>query len=147
MNQITPFRLWIGHSGEERDFRRLFDAGIRAVVELAVEVPPSGPPREMIACRFPLLDGSGNDPVIVGLAIRTVAELMRAQIPALLSCDGGVSRSPAVAAAALSLAHGQSPADCLKQIAAHHSCDVSPALWDEVTALLGTLSASNAPRA
>jgi predicted protein tyrosine phosphatase len=78
--------------------------------------------------------------MVLRLAIRTVADLVRAGVPTLLCCDGGVSRSPAVAAAALALAHGQPPAECLQQIAAHHACDVSPALWDEVTAVLPTLS-------
>jgi hypothetical protein len=144
MNQIVPHRLWIGHSGEERDFRQLFASGIRAVIELAMEVPPSGPPREMVACRFPLLDGSGNDTMVLGLAIRMVADLLRAQFPTLLCCDGGVSRSPAVAAAALALAHGRPPAECLEQVACHHNCDVSPALWDEVIAQLPALTGSGA---
>jgi hypothetical protein len=144
MNQIPPYRLWIGHAGEESDFRRLFEAGIRAVITLAVEVAPSAVPREMVACRFPLLDGAGNDAMVLGLAIRTVADLVRAQVPTLLCCDGRVSRSPAVAAAALALAHGRPPAECLQQIAAQHACDVSPALWDEVAALLPSLSAPGA---
>jgi protein-tyrosine phosphatase len=139
MNQIQPHRLWIGHAREERDFRALFGVGIRAFVDLALEDPPARPPRELITCRFPLLDGAGNDAGVLGLAIRTVAALARAQVPTVVCCGGGVSRSPAVAAAALSLAHGESPAECLERVVRHHPADVSPGLWNEVVALLPTL--------
>jgi protein-tyrosine phosphatase len=142
MNQIAPHRLWIGHAGEERDFRALFDAGIKAVVDLAVEEPPSPTPRELMACRFPLLDGMGNDPQVLELALRTVTALVRAQVPTLVCCGGGMSRSPAVAATGLALAHGEAPEECLQRVVAHHPCDVSPALWNEVTALLPALAPS-----
>jgi hypothetical protein len=60
MNQIPPYHLWIGHAGDGRDYRRLLDLGIRAVVQLAVEEPPLQPPRELIYLRFPLRDGADN---------------------------------------------------------------------------------------
>ncbi len=141
MNQIAPYRLWIGHAGDESDFRALFAAGIKAVVELAVEVAPTPTPREMIACRFPLVDAAGNDPEVLEMALRMVSGLVRAQVPTLVCCDGGVSRAPAVAAAGLALAHGAPPEECLKRVVAHHPCDVSPGLWNEVTALLPALTA------
>jgi protein-tyrosine phosphatase len=146
MNQIAPHRLWIGHAGEARDFRTLFDSGIKAVVELALEEPPSQTPRELIACRFPLLDGAGNDPEVLELALRTVAALVRAQVPTLVCCGGGMSRSPAVAAAGLALARGTPPEECLQRVVAHHPCDVSPGLWNEVTALLPALTAPAASK-
>ena len=31
MNQVIPYKLWVGHAGDGRDFRRLLDAGIEAV--------------------------------------------------------------------------------------------------------------------
>ncbi len=145
MNQIAPYRLWVGHAGEARDFRPLFDAGIKAVVELAVEEPPSQTPRELIACRFPLVDAAGNDPEVLELALRTMAALLRAQVPTLVCCGGGMSRSPAVAAAGLALAHGTPPEECLQRVVAHHPCDVSPGLWNEVTALLPALAAPASP--
>jgi hypothetical protein len=140
MNRIEPHRLWVGHSGEEQDFRALFDAGIRALVSLAMEEQPGTPPRELIYCRFPLLDGPGNDLALLALAIRTVAALERAQVPTLVTCGGGVSRAPVIAAAALALTLGLPPAECLQQVVKFHACDVSPALWDDVTALLPTLA-------
>jgi hypothetical protein len=139
MNQIVPHRLWVGHAGEEQDFRLIFDAGVRALIHLAVEETPGHSPHEVIFCRFPLVDGAGNDLKVLGLAIRTAAALVRSQVPTLICCGGGVSRAPAVAAAALALAMGEPPAQCLERVAAHHACDVSPGLWEDVTALLAAL--------
>jgi hypothetical protein len=73
------------------------------------------------------------------MALRTVAALVKGQVPTLLCCGAGMSRAPAVAAAALALAFGETPEDCLKRVVAHHRCDVSPGLWNEVIALLPSL--------
>jgi protein-tyrosine phosphatase len=57
-------------------------------------------------------------------------------------CGGGMSRSPALAAAALSVAFGESPEECLKAVVLHHPGDVSPGLWNEINAVLRTTPAS-----
>jgi hypothetical protein len=133
MNKIEPFPVWIGHGGESHDFRHLFDLGIEAVVELAVEEPSFPPRRDMIACRFPLIDGVGNPPHVVRLAVQTVAALIGAKVPVLVCCSDGMSRAPAVVAAALAEIHGQPPEECLKQVTLHHHhSDVSPGFWSEV---------------
>src|SRR5690242_11778923 len=98
MNQIAPHRLWVGHAGEVQDFRALFEARIQAVVDLAVEESPGRPPHELIFCRFPLVDGAGNDLKILALAIRTSATLLHSQVATLICCSAGVSRAPAIAA-------------------------------------------------
>ena len=136
MNQVLPYSLWLGHAGDSRDFRRMLDAGIEALVQLAAEEPPSQAPRELICCRFPLLDGSGNRSELVSLAVRTVATLLEMKVPTLVCCGAGMSRSPAVAAAALALIHQESPEAWLKRVADHHPSDVSPGLWQEVRAVL-----------
>jgi protein-tyrosine phosphatase len=66
------------------------------------------------------------------LAIETVASLLRAEIPTLVFCRAGMSRSPSVVAAALSLVEGGSPEDRLRQVVAGHPHDVSPQLWTTV---------------
>ena len=43
-----------------REPRPLFDAGIRAVVDVAFEELPDRLPRQLVYCRFPLNDGSGE---------------------------------------------------------------------------------------
>jgi protein-tyrosine phosphatase len=135
MTRIEPYALWLGHEGDGRDFRRLLGAGIQAVVQLAMEVPPLQPPREMTYLRFPLYDGAGNDPNLLALAVGTLAALLRAGTPALVCCSAGMRRTPAVAAVALAHAHGQSPEEYLEQIARQHPTDVSPAFWEEVRKL------------
>ena len=136
MNQIASDFLWLGHAGEARDFPHLFEAGVQAVVELAAEEVPSQGPRELIHCRFPLLDGVGNDNDLLLLAIGTVSALLAKRVPTLVCCSSGLSRSPAVAAAALAWAYGETPESALKRVTAHHPSDVSPGLWNEITALL-----------
>ena len=138
MNQIEPHSLWIGHVSDSRNFRQLFDLGIKAVVELAMEEQPIQPPRELISCRFPLLDGAGNRAEMLFLAVSTVATLLKMRIPTLLTCDAG-SRSPAIAAAALAMIHQEPPEDCLQRVVEHHASDVSPGFWDEVTRLLPSI--------
>jgi protein-tyrosine phosphatase len=136
MTRIEFTSLWLGHEGDGRDFRRLFDAGIQAVVQLAVEVPPLQPPREMTYLRFPLYDGPGNDPDLLALTINTLAALLRTGTPTLVCCSAGMRRTPALAAVAMSLAHGQPPEECLERIARQHPTDVSPAFWNEVRAVV-----------
>ena len=136
MNQITPYALWVGHVGDSRDFRPILDAGIQALVDLSREVPPTDPPRDLIYCRFPLLDGIGNEEGLLNLTISTLATLIRMRIPTLVCSDLGMSRSPAVAAAALAQAYHETPEDCLQRVAQVHHSDVSPGLWSEITHLL-----------
>src|SRR5258708_4351733 len=103
MNQILPYSLWVGHAGESGDFRHLFDVGIKAVVQLAEEEAPTATPRELIACRFPLVDGPGNETDVLVLALQTLATLLQRRVPTLICCGGGISRAPVLAAAALAL--------------------------------------------
>jgi protein-tyrosine phosphatase len=136
MRQILPHPLWLGHAGDGRDFRRILDVGITAIVQLALEEAPLQPPHELICCRFPLLDGPGNDAALLALAATTVAQLLGKRVATLLCCGAGMSRSPALAAAALALAYRQDPDECLKQVAEHHPADVLPGLWAEVKRVL-----------
>src|SRR5947209_360850 len=103
MHQIRPHPLWVGHAGSGLDFQPVFDAGIEALIQLAAEEPPSLPPREVVCCRIPLVDGGGNREALLRLAVWTVAGLLRLRVPTLVYCGAGLSRAPAVAAAALSL--------------------------------------------
>lgn len=132
MYQVLPYKLWIGHAGEGSDSRMVFDTGIHALVQLAAEEPTAAPPRELLFCHFPIVDGPGNRVEQLFLAITTLATLLKTQVPTLVFCGGGMSRSPAVAAAALALVENACPEKCLERVAAHHPIDVSPGLWHEV---------------
>jgi protein-tyrosine phosphatase len=135
MRQILPHSLWLGHAGDGTNFRRIFELGIRAIVQLAVEEPPVRPPRELIFYRFPLLDGPGNDPGLLTLAFSSLATLVERRVPTLVCCGAGLSRSPAVAAAALSLVLHAAPEECLRRVTEHHPADVAPGFWQEVSKL------------
>jgi protein-tyrosine phosphatase len=135
MIQILPYSLWIGHGGDGHDSSRIFDLGIEAVIELALEEPALPTHRELIACRFPLVDGAGNRPDVLALAVRTVANLIASATPTLVCCGGGLSRSPAVVAVAMGLVHREPPEACLKRISWHHPHDVSPGLWTDLVRL------------
>jgi hypothetical protein len=136
MRQIEPHALWLGHAGDGRDPRAILDAGIQAVVQLAAEEPDLELPRDLIFCRFPLIDGPSNDLKLLDLATTTVANLLEKNVPLLVCCGGGMSRSPAIAAAALAMVYQEQPDDCLKQIAEHHPADVVPGLWFDVKRIL-----------
>ena len=143
MNQIFPRRLWIGHAGDGRDFQNIFDNDIKAIVQLATEEPPLQPPRELIYLRFPLVDSSGNDPFILDLAISCVTTLIQKEMPTLVCCSGGMSRSPAIVAAALAAVEHVDYEASLKWIIESHPADVSPGLWQEIIHHIKKLDKSN----
>jgi protein-tyrosine phosphatase len=136
MNQISPHRLWIGHAGDGRDYRRLLDVGIEAVVQLAIEEPPLQPPRELIYMRFPLRDGADNLDGLLDLAVRVVAALVRQRVCTLVCCGAGMSRAPAVSAFAIGLFTGEPAEEILKRVLTARPGDVSPALWDQLKRLV-----------
>jgi hypothetical protein len=139
MNQIQPYPLWIGHALAGHDFGPIFDAGVRALVQVAEEEPPSHPPRELICCRIPLLDGAGNSTEMLYLAIHTVVTLMQMHIPTLVYCGEGMSRAPAISAAALAIVYQGTPEMWLERIVKQHPSDVSPGLWKEIVGVLPSL--------
>lgn len=132
MHEAIAGQLWIGNAMEARDTRRLLDLGIAALIDLAIEELPPPLVREIIYCRIPLTDGGGNRPDQLSLAIATVASLLRGQIPCFVFCGAGMSRSPAIAAAACSIAKGCEADEMLQQIVADHPHDISPQLWSDV---------------
>ena len=138
MNQIRPHQLWIGHAGDGRSFSDVLEKGVRAVVQLAAEEPQLQLPRELISCRFPLLDGTGNDIELLDLAIHIVANFIERGIPTLVCCGAGMSRAPATVAAALSIVNQCGLEDSLRVVTASHPADVSPGLWEEVRRVFKT---------
>jgi hypothetical protein len=127
--------LYIGNALDARDLRLLYDNGIHAVVDLAINEPPAQLGRELVYCRFPLNDGDGNSDALIILAIRTIAFLIRQQIPTLVACSAGMSRAPSIAAGSISLLTGRDPDECLKQLITKAPNDVSPILWTHVKRL------------
>jgi hypothetical protein len=143
MREISPFPLWIGHADDGRDHVQRGEFGIEAVVQLAIEEPPIAPPREVVYCRVPLLDGAGNPPERLHLAIRAVAALLERNVQTLVCCGNGLSRSPVIAAAALALIHHAPPGEWLMRVIGSEPGDVSPGFWDEVVGLSDLWSADD----
>jgi hypothetical protein len=132
MRRIEGHPLWLGNAGDLWTPSALFDAGIRAIVDVAANEPFPQLPRDFIYCRFPLLDGDGNDPQVLRLAIRMTGQLIADAVPTLVACSNGLSRSPAIVAAALHETIPTSIEDALINVAATGKHDVSPALWRDV---------------
>ena len=132
MREILPDKLWIGNAGDSRDPEHLLRAGIVAVINLAAEEPSPVLPRSMIYCHFPIMDGTQDGQGSLDVAIHTLVSLLKNQVPTLVYCGAGMSRSPAVVAAALSIVQGGSPEDRLREVVAGHPHDVSPQLWEAV---------------
>ena len=136
MRVIEPYSLWIGNAGDVRRVSDLMNAGIRAVVDLAANEPVAALPREIVYCRFPLHDGADNDRWLFRAAIATIVELLCNNVPTLVACSAGMSRSPALAAAAIARLSGRDHNECLLACVASGPADVSPALWNDVVAVL-----------
>jgi hypothetical protein len=137
MRRILPHSLWLGHAGDVWALRDLLNAGIEALIDLALNEPLPLLTRELAYCRFPLIDGMGNSPWVLRAAVTTTANLLRAKVPTLVYCSAGMSRTLAIAAAALAFLTGQSPSNCLSELSRERPADVSPALWQEVVEAVG----------
>lgn len=136
MRQVPGHALWLGHLGDARDVRGILSAGIAAVIDLALNESPLPLTRELVYCRFPLIDGPGNPAWLLGTAVDVVARLLRSGTPTLVYCGAGMSRTPAIAAGALSLVLSCRPSEALALVAQCGPADVTPGLWEEVRAAL-----------
>lgn len=137
MRQVLGRALWLGNAGDLCDARAVVTAGVTAVVELADSEPVAVLPRELVRCRFPLSDGGDNPPWLLRLAAESVAALLSAGAPVLVSCSAGMSRSVCVAAAAITLAEGQPLHDSLVAIVGSVPADVAPALLAQIQQAIG----------
>ena len=132
MVEILPKLLWIGNAFDVRESQPLFERGIAAIVDLAYEERQAQLPRQLIYCRFPLVDGQGNDRNVLIQARQTTVELVIKKIPTLVACSAGMSRSPIITAFALSQIDNREPEATLGLISEKKSLEVNPMLWDEM---------------
>jgi len=138
MRHIPDYSLWLGHAGDARDKHELLRLGIGAVVDLAVEEPPAVAGHETVYCRFPLNDGTENPPWLLRAAIDTTANLLRVKVPTLVCCSSGISRAPAITAAALVKLGRPSLQDALLYLADYGQFDVSAGLLQDVVEVMRT---------
>lgn len=132
IREIYSDRLLIGNAMDARDLRLLYDNRVAAVVDLALNEAPAQLSRELIYCRIPIIDGDGNPSPLIRTAVRCVTTLIESGLRTLVACGAGMSRSPAIAAAALALHTKATPDECLAAITSNAPRDVSPTLWSRV---------------
>lgn len=132
MIEVQSNSLWIGNAFDAREPRKLFEQEIAAVVDVAYEELPAQLPRQLIYCRFPLLDGAGNEPRLLRHALRTVSDLLESAIPTLLACSAGMSRSPTIGAFALATVLKKSPEQIVQKIGTQMTLEIKPNLWADV---------------
>lgn len=137
IRRVAGYSLWLGHAGDVRDVPGLLAADISAVIDLAIEEASGPATRELVYCRFPLVDGPGNPRWMLRAAVEMVAGLIRDDVPTLVGCGAGLSRSPCIAGAAIAQVRG-CPADEGLAVALGSSpADVSPGLWGDVRQIVG----------
>lgn len=134
MRIVPGYSLWVGSVADVRDLSAVLAAGVEAVVDLALNEPVPKITRELVYCRFPLVDGAGNAPWLLRAAVGTVASFVRAEVPTLVFCGAGMSRSPTITALALSRVSELPPAECLELVIGDGPCDISAALWNDALA-------------
>jgi protein-tyrosine phosphatase len=140
IREVYPDRLYLGNAMDIRDLRRLYDNRIAAIVDLAINEHPAQPARDMIYCRIPIIDGDGTAIPIIEMAVGCVVMLMENSVRTIVACSAGMSRSPAIVAAAIAIATRTSPDDCLTAIASDGPHDVSPILWSHITAVYNRIT-------
>jgi protein-tyrosine phosphatase len=132
VREILSEQLWIGNAHDVSDVRRVLSLGITAIVDLAIDELPRVYPRDIIYCRLPLIDGGGNVPVVLETAIQTAVAFVTNEITTLIACSGGMSRSVAIAAAAMAVLRGQEIDQVLQQVALGGPHDIAADLWADV---------------
>lgn len=135
MREIIPGILWIGNAHDARDVKGVLACGITVVIDLAIEELPIQFPRDIVYCRFPLVDGDGNSPALLKSVIDTTANFVIAEQPTLVACSGGMSRSPAIVSAVLAKIESFELNAAVERVTATGPCDFSPGLWNDVRRL------------
>ena len=140
IRDVFEHLLHIGNALDARDLALLYEHQISAVVDLAVNEAPAQLGRDLVYLRIPLNDGYGNSDTLIKAAISNVAMLIENRVRTLVACSAGMSRSPAITAAAIANVTGRDPDECLREIVALGPHDVSPTLWESVVTVYNQMS-------
>lgn len=107
--------------------------GISAIVDVAYDEPTAKLPRQLTYCRFPIIDGGGNDIQLLALAVQTTKALIETGTKTIVACSAGMSRSPTIAAFALALHLDEDPKIVVAGIAESKPLELNPELWFDVS--------------
>jgi hypothetical protein len=136
MRKIVPYELWIGHAGDLQNVPSVLGQGIAVVMELADSEVPAKLPRDIIHLRIPLSDGGDNTPALLQLAVHSVASMLNARMPTLVACSAGLSRSVAIASAAVAVHEKRPFESTLLDVCQNHPADVAPRLVNQIDEML-----------
>jgi hypothetical protein len=136
IRNVLPDLLWIGNCADGRDIDGLRSLGIEAVVDLAAEEPSAKLARDFFYFRIPLVDGGDNSDKVIRLAVETARLSVQATLRTMICCSAGLSRSPLVAAAIVSLARGDSIESALREIGHLGPLDPSSQLLSHLKRIL-----------
>lgn len=136
MIRIANTNIHLGTAADLRDIRSVLNAGVTAIIDLAIEEPLPTIPRVTNYCRFVITDDGENDPGIIQTAIQTAFGFLSNGQTIAICCNAGLNRSPAIAAAVVSKINQCEPADALKLVGKTKHIDVNPALWRQIVSLI-----------
>jgi hypothetical protein len=139
IREVLAARLFLGNAQDARDLRLLNANRIAAVVDVAVNEPPAMLAREMIYVRIPMLDGDGCGASAMELAIHCIVKLLEIDVRTMVACSAAMSRSPAIASAAIAVVTHRPLDECLRELTAGAPHDVSAALWSRVTGVFNNV--------
>ena len=127
MDWITD-RVAIGDHAEARDAGLLSRQGIRSVLSLDGSLTPNDAEGLGVAAvvAFDLIDGDGNAPGALGLAVSALEGLLRAHAPVLVHCHAGRSRSVVVVAGFLARTLRLRAEEALARVAARRVVCITP---------------------
>lgn len=132
MKCLIQNQLWQGNAIEAGDVRAILDLGVQAVVDLAAEEEPIRYPRDILVLRYPIVDGAGNPRWLLESIVSSLHGLLLNEIPTFVYCSAGLSRSPAMIAAALARFRKVMMEDAIAIVLGERSLDISTALWSEL---------------
>jgi protein tyrosine phosphatase len=136
MRKLPTYRIWLGNVLDASNLRGVLDLGVELIVDLAANEVPPKITRDLTYCHIPLHDSMGNSEWQLRLAIDTVRLAVAKNIPTLVCCSAGMSRTPVIAAAAIALQTQQDFRKCLEALVAGAPHDVSAALVKDVLSLI-----------
>lgn len=117
MNEVAA-GIFVGTVSDAEDGSLLRDRGIDVVVSLTHDDPDTGPADRV---DVPMLDGPQNEYSAFADAAETVVERGEADQRVLIHCSAGASRSPAVAAAAMTRLTDRDLGEAFEQVSARRS--------------------------
>lgn len=135
MHCLIEQQLWQGNAVEAGDVRAILNLGVQAVVDLAAEEEPIRYPRDILVLRYPIIDGAGNPRWLLESIVSSLHNLLRNEIPTFVYCSAGLSRSPALIAAALARFRNDSMDKVIADVLKVQPLDVSTTLWRDLMSL------------